>query len=108
MFTPHQYFTFINSEEDASQYIVPSGTTVLLICRNAPFFFIKSADSLGQYTLDRYEFKKAPYAPTPNIPDNLITKDQFEAFKDEIRALLVAKPITAQSQPKEDTHNATK
>ena len=33
------------------------------MCRNAPYFFIKSADSLGQYTLDRYEFKKAPKNP---------------------------------------------
>ena len=88
MFTPHQYFTFINTEEDAAQYIVPSSTTVLLICRNSPYFFIKSSDSLGQYTLDRYEFKKAPKAPNPAIPDNVITADQFEAFKDEIRALL--------------------
>lgn len=107
MFTPHQYFTFINTEEDAHTYIVPSGTTVLLICRNAPYFFIKSSDSLGQYTLDRYEFKKAPYTPNPNIPDNIITKDQFEAFKDEIRSLLTAQSTTAQN-PKEDPTNATK
>ena len=103
MFTPHQYFTFINTEEDAHNYIVPSGTTVLLICRNAPYFFIKSSDSLGQYTTDRYEFKKAPRTQNTQIPDNLITKDQFEAFKDEIRSLL-----TAHSQPKEDLTNATK
>ena len=101
MFTPHQYFTFINTEDDAYAYIVPSGSTVLLICRNAPYFFIKSSDSLGQYTTDRYEFKKAPRTPNSNIPDNLITKDQFEAFKDEIRSLLT-------QQPKEDINNATK
>lgn len=104
MFTPHQYFTFINSEEDAAQYIVPSGTTVLLICRNAPYFFIKSSDSLGQYTTDRYEFKKAPYTPNTNIPDNVVTKDQFDKFRDEIRALLT----TANNRPQEDPTNATK
>ena len=109
MFTPHQYFTFINSEEDAHAYIVPSGTTVLLICRYAPYFFIKTADSLGQYTLDRYEFKKAPRAQNTQVPDNLITKDQFEAFKDEIRALLTTHSTTAQNpRPKEDPSNATK
>ena len=58
------------------------------MCRNAPYFFIKAADSLGQYTLDRYEFKKAPKNPNTTVPDNLVTKEQFEAFKDEIRALL--------------------
>lgn len=100
MFTPHQYFTFINTEEDANQYIVPSNTTVLLICRNAPYFFIKSSDSLGQYTTDRYEFKKAPRVQQTTVPDNLITVDQFNAFKDEIRALL-----TTNAQPKEDTNN---
>lgn len=102
MFTPHQYFTFINNEEDATHYIVPSSTTVLLICRNAPYFFIKSADSLGQYSLDRYEFKKAPKAPNPSLPDNVITADQFEAFKDEIRAILASNA----QQPKEEPKNA--
>lgn len=105
MFTSHQYFTFINNEEDAIHYIVPSSTTVLLICRNAPYFFIKSADSLGQYSLDRYEFKKAPKAPNPAIPDNVITADQFEAFKDEIRALLSNVSINT---PKEDHINDDK
>lgn len=109
MFTPHQYFTFINSEEDAHAYIVPSSTTVLLICRNAPYFFIKTADSLGQYSLDRYEFKKAPISPNSALPDNLITKDQFEAFKDEIRALLTTHPTTTTppTQLKEDNNNVT-
>lgn len=108
MFTPHQYFTFINSEEDAHAYIVPSSTTVLLICRNAPYFFIKTADSLGQYSLDRYEFKKAPISPNSALPDNLITKDQFEAFKDEIRALLTTHSTTTTPQPlKEDNNNVT-
>ena len=109
MFTPHQYFTFINSEEDAHAYIVPSSTTVLLICRNAPYFFIKTADSLGQYSLDRYEFKKAPISPNSALPDNLITKDQFEAFKDEIRALLTTpQSTTTTPQPhKEDNNNVT-
>lgn len=110
MFAPHQYFTFINSEEDAHAYIVPSSTTVLLICRNAPYFFIKTADSLGQYSLDRYEFKKAPISPNSALPDNLITKDQFEAFKDEIRAILTSHSPTLTHQPqtlKEDNNNAT-
>ena len=107
MFTPHQYFTFINTEEDATQYIVPSGTMVLLICRNSPYFFIKTADSLGQYSLDRYEFKKAPRTPNTQVPDNLITKDQFEAFKDEIRALL-SQSHTPTHNPQEDLANATK
>lgn len=106
MFTPHQYFTFINSEDDARQYIVPSNTTVLLICRNAPYFFIKSADSLGQYTTDRYEFKKAPQSPNTPIPDNLITVDQFNAFKDEIRALLATQAQTQTQTTKEDKTNA--
>ena len=88
MYIPHQSFVFINNEDEANQYIIPPNTTTLLMCRNAPYFFIKAADSLGQYTLDRYEFKKAPKNPNTTVPDNLVTKEQFEAFKDEIRALL--------------------
>ena len=66
------------------------------MCRNAPYFFIKAAYSLGQYTLDRYEFKEAPKNPNTAVPDNLVTKEQLEAFKDEIRALLTQSINTPQ------------
>lgn len=87
MYIPHQSFVFINTEDEANHYIIPPSTTALLMCRNAPYFFIKTADSLGQYTLDRYEFKKAP-RPTTSLPDNVVTTEQFNQFKEEIRALL--------------------
>lgn len=107
MYIPHQSFVFINHEDEANQYIIPPSTTALLMCRNAPYFFIKTADSLGQYTIDRYEFKKAPKTQQTALPDNLITKDQFEAFKDEIRALLTQphttpNPQTPQEEPKNE------
>lgn len=106
MYIPHQSFVFINHEDEANQYIIPPSTTALLMCRNAPYFFIKTADSLGQYTIDRYEFKKAPKTQQTALPDNIITKDQFEAFKDEIRALLNPHPIpTPNPQPQEELKN---
>jgi hypothetical protein len=85
MYIPHQSFVFINTEDEANHYIIPPSTTALLMCRNAPYFFIKTADSLGQYTLDRYEFKKAP-----RPQDNVVTTEQFNQFKEEIRALLTS------------------
>lgn len=102
-----QNFIFINTEEEASAYIIPPNHTTLLMCRNKPIFFIKTADSLGQYTLDRYEFKKAPISPNAALPDNLITTEQFEAFKDEIRALL-ASQASPTTKPQEVTPNASK
>lgn len=102
MYIPHQSFVFINHEDEANQYIIPPSTTALLMCRNAPYFFIKSADSLGQYTIDRYEFKKAPRIEQTQVPDNLITKDQFEAFKNEIRALLTQSINTPQEVPQNE------
>lgn len=102
MYIPHQSFVFINHEDEANQYIIPPSTTALLMCRNAPYFFIKAADSLGQYTIDRYEFKKAPRIEQTQVPDNLITKDQFEAFKDEIRALLTQSINSPQEVPQNE------
>ena len=90
MYIPHQSFVFINTEDEANHYIIPPSTTALLMCRNAPYFFIKTADSLGQYTLDRYEFKKAPK------PDNVVTTEQFNQFKEEIKALLTNQSIVIQ------------
>lgn len=85
MYIPHQSFVFINTEDEANHYIIPPSTTALLMCRNAPYFFIKTSDSLGQYTLDRYEFKKVSPRPTS---DNVVTTEQFNQFKEEIRAML--------------------
>lgn len=103
MYIPHQSFVFINHEDEANQYIIPPSTTALLMCRNAPYFFIKTADSLGQYTTDRYEFKKAPRIQNTQIPDNVVTVDQFNQFKDEILALLKQNTPS----PKEDCTNDT-
>lgn len=103
MYIPHQSFVFINHEDEANQYIIPPSTTALLMCRNAPYFFIKTADSLGQYTTDRYEFKKAPRTQNTQIPDNVVTVDQFNQFKDEILALLKQNTPS----PKEDCTNDT-
>ena len=100
MFIPQQSFVFINHEEEAHQYITPPNTTTLLMCRNAPYFFIKASDSLGQYTIDRYEFKKAPQSPQHALPDNLVTLDQFNQFKDEIRALLTPQEVTQNESTK--------
>lgn len=94
-----QNFIFINAEEEAPAYIIPPNHTTLLMCRNKPIFFIKTSDSLGQYTLDRYEFKKAPISPQTALPDNLITTEQFEAFKDEIRALLNSSAAQSPNTP---------
>jgi hypothetical protein len=103
-----QNFIFINTEEEASAYIIPPNHTTLLMCRNKPIFFIKTADSLGQYTLDRYEFKKAPISPQTALPDNLITIEQFEAFKDEIRSLITSLSSPTPTNPQEVKPNASK
>lgn len=96
MMYSQQSFIFINAEEDAQQYILPPNHTALLMCRQKPIFYIKSTDSLGQPTLDRYSFKKEP--PQTTLPDNVVTIEQFNAFKDEIKSLLTPTPQQTQTQ----------
>ena len=102
MYGPLQNMIFVTDEE-ARNYFIPPNSKVLLMSKDKPEFYVKSSDSLGQYTFDTYTFEKVQ--PQPQQP--AVTQADFDAFKQDILALLThpASTAIAQPQPQEVKNN---
>lgn len=102
-YTPVQNMIFV-SEEEARTYYLPPNSKVLLMSKDKPVFYVKTTDTIGQPHIDTYSFvKEEPVTPSAssnsNSNSNSITKDDLDAFKAEILALIT------QTQQKEDNTN---
>ena len=84
-YAPIQNMIFV-SEEEARNYFIPANSKVLLMGKEKPVFYVKTSDSLGQTVIETYSFKKVE--PQTNLPSNAVSKDDFDAFKREILALI--------------------
>lgn len=94
MYGPLQNLIFV-TEEEARSYFIPPNSKVLLMSKDKPEFYIKSTDSLGQYTFDIYTFQKKQQ---PQV----VTQADFDAFKQDILALLThPTPTTTTTQPQQ-------
>ncbi len=87
------------TEEEANRYYVAPGHQVMLMNRDKPIFYVKSSDTFGMATMEQYSFTKIPTAQ-PQSPTSAVTREDFDAFKQEVLSLL-----SAQSQSKEVPSN---
>lgn len=87
MYGPLQNLIFV-TEDEARSYFIPPNSKVLLMSKDKPEFYIKSTDSLGQYTFDTYTFQKKQQ---PQV----VTQADFDAFKQDVLTLLTAHTPTA-------------
>lgn len=90
MYGPLQNLIFV-TEEEARSYFIPPNSKVLLMSKDKPEFYIKSTDSLGQYTFDTYTFQKKQQ---PQV----VTQADFDAFKQDVLTLLTAHTPTTQQE----------
>lgn len=94
-YTPVQNMIFV-TEEEAARYILPPNSKVLLMSKDKPVFYVKTTDTLGQYSLDTYRFEKI--APAQPADPNVVTQADLAAFKEELIALLTAKNSSSEEQ----------
>lgn len=92
LFTPSSNITYVQGEAGAKGYPVRGGFTMLLMDSEEQIFFIKQVDTMGIPTMKRYRFEEIVEPEPAKI--EYITKADFEAFKDEIKALLTPAPKT--------------
>lgn len=88
------------SDDEVKTYYLPPNSKVLLMSKDKPIFYVKSTDTIGQPTIDVYSFKKEETSSSSQ-PSNGVTKDEFDAFKAEILALLA--PVTASTSTSTST-----
>lgn len=107
--SPFQDVRLVN-EKEANEYIVLPNSKALLMDVNAKTFWIKSADSLGKLTIEKYNFEKVEDVDeqpqvAPINTEMFATKDDLSALTEQITKLekqikinqiLAEKPITKQ------------
>lgn len=89
---PSNQIIFVQGETGAKAYQIPINSTVLLMSSEANEFFIKSTDQAGFPTIKKYRFtevtQNAEQTKTEQIKtQNFVTREEFEALKDEIKQL---------------------
>lgn len=100
---PIQGVKLVNADE-ARAFIVMPNTRVMLMDRNNSIFYIKSADSLGQSTLEAYEFKRIDN--TNNTPQEKVEMPNIdlEQFvkKDEIKNVVTEDKLSTELKTVKD------
>lgn len=84
---------FVQGETGAKAYQIPINSTVLLMSSEANEFFIKSTDQAGFPTIKKYKFTEVTQAAGQSAQQqqvktqNFVTREEFEALKNEIKQL---------------------
>ena len=76
------------SEDEIKGYFLSPNAQILALDKEQPFFYIKTADSLGRSTFTKYKFEQVLDDAEERKPDYL-TKQDLEglASKEELQAL---------------------
>lgn len=84
--------TWVQGENSAKSYPVAAGQSVLLMDSESPVMYIKSTDQSGvPLPLRVFDYKERSQSTSNARQEqktNYISRDEFEAFRNEIRAEL--------------------
>lgn len=95
--------TWVQGENSAKSYPVAAGQSILLMDSESPVMYIKSTDQSGvPLPLRVFDYKERSQSRSnaQEQKTNYISRDEFEAFRNEIRAEL--------RQSKQTTNNTVK
>ena len=112
---PTNDMLWVLGEVEAQSYPVAPNNTVILWDKNRPTIYIKSANAQGVPSIRILDFVErsinTPKTPTDesfNIPDNFVTKDEFNALKGKLEDLTQKFNETAVTQVTKTNKNAKK
>lgn len=85
---PKQNISWINVNglQGARDVQIQANQTAWLMDMNAPVFYMKQADSMGVCTLKAYRFEEIDPQQQNGATTAYVTREEFEALKNEIRA----------------------
>lgn len=81
---PFTNIIFAN-EADARTYFLSPSSQALFMDPTDAIFYVKSTDSFGSPTFEKYSFQRVDESPQPETP---LTRADLESLKQEILALI--------------------
>ena len=71
----------VKSEDEARNYYLNPGNSMFFMDSNNSVFYTKSVDFSGIPTFKKYTFHEVVDTTTPVVPDNYVTREEFEELK---------------------------
>ena len=75
------YMVLVNSEDEAKNYMLSPGNSMFFMDSNNSVFYTKSVDFSGISTFKKYEFHEVVEEAAQRVPDNYVTREEFEEWK---------------------------
>ena len=101
---PNNGLNWVQGESGAKSYLVAPNTTVLLMDSENEVFYLKSSDASGMPQLRIFDYKERVKStepePAPVKTDEYVTKDEFQAFKNEIQDIIGYQKIDTKPEKK--------
>ena len=86
----------INGIEGAQMYqMPPNSVSPPLMWENEPYFTVKQTDGGGAATYRTFKFQEVDLNPSRS--DDIVTRDDFEKFKQEVMEAINGKPVVPES-----------
>lgn len=84
---PFTNIIFAN-EADARTYFLSPSSQALFMDPTSPIFYVKSTDSFGSPTFEKYSFQRVEEPTAPPANETPLTRADLESLKQEILALI--------------------
>lgn len=82
-----QTIQYVNGKQSAEAYQMNPNSTVLLMDKNEPKFYIKQSDASGFCTTRTFTFEEVTEDQLPAVVDNYVTKEEFNSLKQSFEDL---------------------
>ena len=84
---PFTNIIFAN-EADARTYFLSPSSQALFMDPTSPIFYVKSTDSFGSPTFEKYSFQRVEEPQSPSQSETPLTRADLDTFRAEILALI--------------------
>lgn len=88
---PFTNIIFAN-EADARTYFLSPSSQALFMDPTSPIFYVKSTDSFGSPTFEKYSFQRIEEPAAPLANETPLTRADLESLRTEILSLIKSQP----------------
>lgn len=102
---PFTNIIFAN-EADARTYFLSPSSQALFMDPTSPVFYVKSTDSFGSPTFEKYSFQRIE-EPAPITNETPLTRADLESLRTEILSLIKSQPQGGNAHDKQQSVDPT-
>lgn len=87
-FSNRPQVTWVNGFNEASSFHLPPDSSIILMENTAQRFYLKATDKNGMPMIRAFSFEEIMMNQSPNISADYVSKEEFDALKNDFNSLL--------------------